>query len=84
MARPLCGRHLLPRSLAHERAALERGEDELVVAPDEFVGLAFDLPPAGVEAEFLVVEPFLVQAFLRDFMAAANGFIFFADCVSAR
>ena len=39
--------------LAAERAALEGGEDELVVAPDEFVGPAFDLPATGIEAEFL-------------------------------
>ena len=45
--------------LAAERAALEGGEDELVVAPDEFVGPALDLPAAGVEAEFLVVALFL-------------------------
>jgi hypothetical protein len=46
--------------------ALEGGEDELVVAPDEFVGPALDLPPAGVEAEFLVVAlllPRLVDVF---------------------
>ena len=47
--------------LAAERAALEGGEDELVVAPDEFVGPALDLPPAAIEleAEFLVVALFL-------------------------
>src|SRR5438445_3810242 len=38
--------------LAAERAALEGGEDELVVAPDEFVGPAFDLATAGIDAEF--------------------------------
>src|SRR6266850_5172273 len=35
--------------LAAQRAALEGGEDEFVVAPDEFVGPAFDLAAAGVD-----------------------------------
>jgi hypothetical protein len=35
--------------LAAERAALEGGEDELVVAPDEFVGPALDLAADQVE-----------------------------------
>jgi hypothetical protein len=47
------------RPLAAEGAALEGGEDELVVAPDEFVGPALDLSPAGVEAELFVFALFL-------------------------
>ena len=45
--------------LAAERAALEGRKNQLVVAPDEFVGPALDLPPAHVEAEFLLVALFL-------------------------
>jgi hypothetical protein len=45
--------------LATERATFERGKNELVVAPDEFVGPAFDLPPADVEAEFFLFALFL-------------------------
>ena len=45
--------------LAAERAALEGGEDELVVALDEFVGPALDLPPAHVETQFLLITLFL-------------------------
>jgi hypothetical protein len=32
--------------LAAERPGLERRKNQFVVAPDEFVGLALDLPPA--------------------------------------
>jgi len=45
--------------LAAERAALEGRKNQLVVAPDEFVGPALDLPPAHVEAELLLVALFL-------------------------
>jgi hypothetical protein len=53
--------------LAAERAALEGGEDELVVAPDEFVGPALDLPAAPVEPKFVVLRllPGLVNMFER-------------------
>ena len=47
--------------LAAERAAFEGREDELVVAPDEFVGPALDLPAAGVQAQFLVGALFLAR-----------------------
>ena len=40
--------------LAAERAGLEGGEDELVVAPDEFVGPALDLAAARVQQLGLV------------------------------
>jgi hypothetical protein len=39
--------------LAAQRARLERGEDELVVAPDEFVGPALGLAARGVEEFFI-------------------------------
>ncbi len=45
--------------LAAEPARIERGVDELVVTPDEFVRPALDLPSAGIEAEFASVAFFL-------------------------
>ncbi|MEI6787674.1 MAG: hypothetical protein WCL49_04260 [bacterium] len=44
--------------LATECAALERGEDEFVIAPDEFVGPTLDLPSSGVEAKFGIIPLF--------------------------
>ena len=41
--------------LAAEGTALERGEDEFVIAPDELVGPALDLASAQIEAEFLLL-----------------------------
>jgi hypothetical protein len=53
--------------LLAEGAGLEGGEDELVVAPDEFVGPALDLPAAPVEPKFVVLRllPGLVNMFER-------------------
>jgi hypothetical protein len=41
----------LALDLVAQRAVLQAGEDQLVVAPDELVGPAFELPAAGVEVE---------------------------------
>ena len=45
--------------LASKRPGLEGRKNELVVAPDEFVGPALDLPPAHVVPEFFLVALFL-------------------------
>ena len=47
--------------LAAQRAGLEGGEDELVVAPDEFVGPALGLAAGGVEEGGLVRGGFLAR-----------------------
>jgi hypothetical protein len=44
-----------------ERTGFERGEDKLVITPNEFVGPAFDLPTAGIEAQFLVIAIFFAR-----------------------
>ena len=44
--------------LASKRPGLEGRKNELVVAPDEFVGPALDLPPTHVEAELSLVALF--------------------------
>ena len=47
--------------LAAQRAALQRGEDQLVVAPDEFVGPAFQLTPTRVKQITLYLRRFLAR-----------------------
>lgn len=47
--------------LTAERAGFERRENQLVVAPDEFVGPAFDLASAHAEAEFVLVGLLLTR-----------------------
>jgi hypothetical protein len=47
--------------LAAERAGLERGEDELVIAPDELVGPALGLAAGVVEKRGLVRGCFLAR-----------------------
>ncbi|MGE3900841.1 MAG: hypothetical protein AB7G48_03330 [Nitrospiraceae bacterium] len=45
--------------LAAERPGLERRENQLVVAPDELIRPALDLPPAHVEIQLAVLALFL-------------------------
>ena len=45
--------------LGAEGTGFEGGEDEFVIAPDEFVGPALDLAAAGVEAKLVISASFL-------------------------
>jgi hypothetical protein len=63
-----------------ERAVLEAGENELVVAPDELIGPPLGLAPAGVEEHHLVGVAVPLAPVSRD----PKGSALRAGCVARR